>query len=249
MRYTLITGASSGIGLEFAKVFARNKHNLVLVARREELLNDLKKDLESKYKVDIIVIKEDLSDIKSAYRLKEKLKDKKVNVLVNNAGFGDKSLFAKSNIKKIEDMVTLNVTTLTLLTRLFVEDLIKLKGKILNVASVAAFQPGPFMSVYYATKAYVLNFTEALSKELEGKVKVSCLCPGPTRTEFDKVANAKFQGSIPTAREVAVYGYNCLNKGKVVAVHGFLFRILVQLNRLLPRSVIRSLSYKVNKEL
>lgn len=249
MKYTLITGASSGIGLEFAKVFANNKHNLILVARREELLKELKKDLEKKYKIKVIVIKEDLSDIKSSYRIKEKLKDKKINVLVNNAGFGDKALFEKADIKKIEDMVNLNVTTLTLLTRLFMDDLVKHKGTLLNVASVAAFQPGPMMSVYYATKAYVLSFSEGLAEELKGKVKVSCLCPGATRTEFEKVAKTNFKGNIPTAREVAIYGYYCLNKGKVVAVHGLLFRILVQLNRILPRSAIRKISYKVNKDL
>ena len=249
MKYTLITGASSGIGFEFAKIFARKKHNLVLVARRKEVLLKLKKDLEAKYKISVIVIAKDLSNLNSLLEIRKELKDVKIDVLVNNAGFGDKCLFEKADTKKIEDMINLNVTSLTILTKLFVNDLIKFKGSILNVASVAAFQPGPLMSVYFATKAYVLNFSESLSEELKGRVKVSCLCPGPTRTEFDKVANTKFSGNIPTAKEVAVYGVKCLEDGKVVAVHSIMFKILVQLNRLLPRSLIRKLGYKINKSL
>jgi uncharacterized protein len=249
MNYTLITGASSGIGLELSKIFAKNNHNLVLIARTKKVLETLKKDFEKKYNVKVIVIAEDLTDLKSSVRIKNKLKNIKINILVNNAGFGDFGVFEKTNYETNESMINLNITTLTNLTRLFLDDLIETKGKIMNVASVAAFQPGPYMSVYFATKAYVLSFSEALSEELKGKVTVSCLCPGPTRTNFDKVANAKnlFKGKLPTAKDVAVYGYNSLMKGKVVAVHSLKFKLITQLNRITPRSIIRKIAGKINK--
>lgn len=243
----LITGASSGIGKEFAKIFARENYELVLVARRKPLLLNLKKELEQKYNAKVDLIIEDLSDLNSVKRIRKKINN--LHTLVNNAGFGDSGPFAKSNYDKNESMINVNITNLTNLTKLFLPDIIANKGKILNVASVAAFQPGPFMSVYFATKSYVLHFSEGLSEELNKKgVSVTCLCPGPTRTEFDKVAGANFKGNIPSAKEVAEYGYKSLMKGKVVAVHDWKFRILVKLNRILPRSVVRKLSSKITRE-
>lgn len=240
----LITGASSGIGLELANVFARGSHDLVLVARRAERLEELKQQLEADYHITVTTIVEDLSVDGSPERVMNALKGRSVDVLVNNAGSGDFGFFHKSDVEKMNRMMHLNMVSLTILTRLVLNEMIaRGSGKILNVASVAAFMPGPTSAVYFASKAFVLSFSEALSNELEGTgVTVTVLCPGATSTEFDVVAGsdwgASYRQRIPTAHEVAVFGHHALFAGKRVAIYGWMNRLMVWMLRVLPRSVV-----------
>lgn len=243
----IITGASSGIGLELAKILAADKINLILVARSENKLIELKKELDQ-YKISTSILALDLSKPDAAqmvfdYCAKENLK---VDILINNAGFGDYGMFISSDWKKQEEMIRLNIQTLTHLTHLFLPYMVKNKyGRILNLASIASFLPGPLMSVYYATKAYVLSFSEALSTELEGSgVTVTALCPGPTESGFQKAAAMNeskiLKGrKLPTSKDVATYGYKALMDGKVVAIHGFLNSLMVSAIRFTPRSIAR----------
>ncbi len=246
MKTALITGASNGIGLELAKIFAANKNNVVLVARSTDKLKTLATDLEAKG-VKVYVLSADLSKSDSAQTIYQFCTDNKLNIdyLVNNAGFGDFGLFAQSDWSKQSQMITLNIETLTHLTHLFLPEMIKRKyGKVLNVASTAAFQPGPTMSVYYATKAYVLSFTEAISNELAGTgVTVTALCPGATESGFQSAAAMEesklVKGKkLPTSYEVALFGYKKLMIGKVVAIHGLMNTIMATSIRFTPRPLV-----------
>jgi short-subunit dehydrogenase len=249
IKTSLITGASSGIGYELAKQFAKNKINLVLVSRSENKLIELAQELSKEFGVTCHVISKDLSNYHTAKEIYEECTNKNIQIdyLVNNAGFGDYGFFHESSWLKQEEMINLNMTTLTYLTHLFLPSMIKNKhGKILNVASTAAFQPGPLMSVYYATKAYVLSFSEALSNELEDKgISVTALCPGPTESDFLNKANLGesklFKRKIPSSKYVAEYGYQAMMKGKVVAIHGFMNAIMANSVRFVPRSFVRKL--------
>lgn len=246
-RTVLITGASSGIGLEFAHIFASKGVNLVLVARRKDMLDAFKLELAKKYGVTIYNIGKDLTDLNAAQEVYDEISNKKIHIdyLINNAGFGDFGDFAKSGYDKQLQMINLNVTTLTLLTRLFLPEMIKVKyGKIMNVASTAAFQPGPTMSVYFATKAYVLSFSEAIAHELRKTgVTVTVLCPGATETGFKDAADLKqsrlFKNKkIATAKQVAEFGFKKMMKGDVVVVHGLKNRILAKSAQLAPRKLV-----------
>lgn len=257
MYYTLITGASSGIGFELASVFAKNNHNLILVARSTEKLESLKKEIEKTYSVVAQVITADLSKPDAAEQLfiEVEKRNLKVNILVNNAGFGEHGLFISSKLARNEEMINLNILTLTKLTHLFLPEMIKHKhGKILNVASTAAFQPGPLMAVYYATKAFVLSFSEALYEELKGTgVSVSALCPGPTQSNFMAVANAAdvpllSSLSIPTSKEVAEYGYKALMNNKPVAIHGLFNNIVAKSAGITPRAITRKVVMKLQSK-
>ncbi len=251
-RTVLITGATRGIGYELSKVFAEKGFNLVLVARDKDRLLDCKKEFE-KIGVKVKLIVKDLSVMDSAKEIYDELKKEKVSVnfLVNNAGFGDYGFFYENNIDTELSMIDVNITALTYLTQLFLRDMIKNKsGKILNVASVAAYLPGPKMAVYYATKAYVLSFSEALSNELKGTgVTVTALCPGPTKTEFAKRANFSnvtlFNKFAMDARSVAVIGYEGMMKGKSVVIAGFANNLQVFFIRFLPRSLLASIVRKI----
>jgi short-subunit dehydrogenase len=182
-----------------------------------------------------------------------KSKNVKINVLVNNAGFGDYGYFKDSDMKKTEEMINLNILALTKLTRLFIDDIVESKGMILNVASTAAFQPGPLMSVYYATKAYVLSFSEAIAEELkDSEVSVTALCPGPTKSGFQDAANLTnsklFDGrKIPTSKDVAEYAYNSLLSGKRVAIHGFQNKMLAHTVKFLPRKTVTKMVKKISE--
>ena len=188
----LITGASTGIGKELAKEFAKDKIDLVLVARSEDVLTKNAKELEHKYGIKAYVLAKDLSEPESAEKLNENTKEAGLHIdyLVNNAGFGDHGYFVESNLSKQQDIINLNILALTKLTHLYAQNMVaKKSGTILNIASTAAFQPGPLMSVYFATKHYVLAFSEALTEELkQHNVKVCTLCPGPTESSFFKLA-------------------------------------------------------------
>src|SRR6202142_4511791 len=225
----LITGASFGIGLEFARIFARAGYNLVLAARSADRLRQLASELEKAHSVRSLILATDLTEPgASAYVLDQTTRAAiEVDVLVNNAGFGQYGMFAENDLEECLRQIQLNVTTLTHLTRLFLPVMIALKsGRILNVASTAAFQPGPLMAVYFATKAYVLHFSEALANELHGTgVSVTCLCPGATATEFHKRANASAMNLLKfgkmDARTVAEDGYRALVARKPVIISGF----------------------------
>lgn len=243
----LITGASLGIGMELAHVFAAKKENLVLVARSVSKLNEMAKEITIKYGVKVDVIALDLSENESAKKVFAYCEQHnlKVDYLVNNAGFGDFGFFAQSNWDKQLQMINLNITTLTHLTHLFLPSMIKNKyGRIMNVASTAAFQPGPTMSVYYATKAFVLHFSEAIANELEGSgVTVTALCPGATESGFQLAAAMEesklVKGKkLPTSAEVAEYGYKAMMKCEKVAIHGFLNALMANSIRFTPRSLV-----------
>ena len=247
----LITGASGGIGLALAEVFASNQYSLILVARSEDKLQDLSQELSSKYGVQATVFSHDLTDKDAPQRLFDQAQQNNlsVDVLVNNAGYGDYGEFASSDWEKLQGMILLNVLATTHLTRLFLPAMVSRgAGKILNVSSTAAFQPGPMMAVYFATKAYVLSFSEAIAAETENAgITVSTLCPGPTQSGFigranmDKaaLANSATESKLPTAAEVAEFGYDALQKGQVVAVHGLANQLLAFSTRLAPRAIIR----------
>lgn len=243
----LITGSSGGIGYELAKVHSENGDDLVLVARSRNKLDELKKELEEKYKINVYTIGKDLSLPGSANEVYGEVKKQNIVIdyLENNAGFGDYGLFADSDWDKQEQMIMLNILSLTHLTRLFLPDMIKRgEGKILNVASTASFQPCPTMSVYCASKAYVLSFSEALNNEVsEFGITVTALCPGATHSGFQAAASMKDSGlfkgnNIPSSREVAEFGYDSMMKGKTVAIHGFKNALMANSVRFAPRSLV-----------
>lgn len=251
----LITGASSGIGYELAKIVAQKDFNLVMVARSKDKLEKLAGELQSLYQTETKVIAMDLSEQGAGSLLYEQLKKEKItiDILVNNAGFADFGFFVERDWEKELRMINLNITTLTELTKLFARDMVKRgEGKILNVASTAAFQPGPLMAVYYATKSYVLHFSEALSNELKGSgVSVMALCPGPTSSGFQKTAemeHSKLMKMLPfvSSEKVARYAYRSLMRNKIVAIPGLINKLGVFSMRLIPRKmaagVIRKMS-------
>ena len=241
----LITGASAGLGVEFARQLSKRGHRLVLAARRKERLEDLAKELGNARAVAI-----DLSKAGAAAKLLADVEaaGEQVDLLVNNAGFGLIGRFAELDAKRERQMVDLNVGVLMDLCRAAAPAMIERRsGGILNVASTAAFQPGPNMAVYFATKAFVLSFTEALHEELKPhKVKVSCLCPGPTRTEFGNVAgfggNSLFDRTAMDAPEVVTAGIEGLEKNRAVVVPGLVNRIGATSTRFAPRSVVRKIA-------
>ncbi len=243
----LITGASSGIGLELARIHAEKGGNLVLVARSTGKLEELKYELEKKHGISIYIIGKDLSQPNAATEVYSELEKQNITIdfLINNAGFGDSGLFFDSVWEKQEQMINLNIMTLTHFTRLFLKDMVERRnGKIMNIASTAAFQPGPTMSVYCATKAYVLSFSEAINNEAkEFGVTVTALCPGATTSGFQVAASLEgsslFEGKkLPSSKEVAKYGYKAMMKGKAVAIHGLMNSIMANSIRFTPRSII-----------
>lgn len=252
----LITGASSGIGLELARIFAKNKTNLVLIARSGDKLKALSDELTKSSGVKVKVIAADLSILKNCDLLIDELKNENITIdyLINNAGFGTSGFFTDTDLQKEVEMINLNITALTYLTKIYAKEM-KLRGigKIMNVSSTAAFQPGPLMAVYYATKAYVQSFSEALANELKGTgVTVTTLCPGPTASGFQSAANINnvrlVKGrKLPSSAEVALFGYNAMMKGKTVAVHGFINKIVAQSYRFLPRKLITSAVRKIQE--
>jgi uncharacterized protein len=237
----LITGASSGIGYEMAKVFAKNGCNLVLVARRVEPMEGLKSEFPN---TTFTIIQKDLSGYGSCQEVFNQVKDLQIDVLVNNAGFGDTGEFQTLSRDKQTNMIDLNVRALTELTHLFGSKMVEHKsGRILNVASVVAFMPGPKMATYFATKAFVLSLSQALSQEW-GKygVQVMTLCPGVTTSGFQDAASQSHMDmvkgkNIPTSAQVAQYGYDKLIAGKSLVVHGLLNKVFCFLPRILPRKL------------
>lgn len=257
MKTALITGASSGIGLEFAKVFASKKNNLVLVARNEEKLKALANELQTENGVSIRVLQADLSKMDEVQKVYDTCTKENIQVdyLVNNAGFGDYGFFVKSDWNKTEEMIDLNVKSLTKMCRLFLTGMVQRKtGKILNVASTAAFQPGPTMAVYYATKSFVLLFSEGIYNELKGTgVSVTCLCPGATESGFQAAANLEesklVKGKkLPTSAKVALFGYNAMMKNKMTVIHGVKNYIMANSVRFAPRKMVAAIARMMQGE-
>ncbi|HEY7841817.1 MAG TPA: SDR family NAD(P)-dependent oxidoreductase [Gammaproteobacteria bacterium] len=249
----LVTGASSGIGTEFARVLAARGCDLILVARRAAKLEELAASLKAAHSITVTVIAHDLSQAHAADMLWEKITSggHRVDILVNNAGVGLSGDFAESDPKATEAMIDLDVTVLTLLCRKALPDMLKRRhGRILNVASLTGYQGGgPGMAVYYAAKAYALSFTSGLAAELRGTgVTATALCPGPTRTEWDSVARASnlrmFRWLPPAeARSVAESGIDAMFAGRATHVPGFVNKILAFLGQLPPRRI----SVEVNR--
>lgn len=244
-KVALVTGASAGLGVEFARQLSKRGHRLVLAARRKERLEELAKELGKARAVAI-----DLSKTNAATKLMADLaaNDEEVELLVNNAGFGLIGRFATADAKRLRQMIDLNVGTLADLCRAVAPSMIERKsGGIVNVASTAAFQPGPNMAVYFATKAFVLSFTEAMHEELKPHgIHVTCLCPGPTRTEFGDVAgfggNGMFDRVAMESPDVVTAGLEGLDKNKAVVVPGLLNKISANSGRFAPRSVVRKIA-------
>jgi len=255
-RTALITGASSGIGLELAHLFARDGYRLVLVARNRGALRALGDDLQSRYHIPVRISPKDLAHPASPIELRSELQEAGIvlDVLVNNAGFGLGGAFLDTDWNTEAEMMQVNMVALTHLTKLFLPQIRAREGKVLNVASIAAFQPGPFMNVYHASKAYVLHFTEALAEELDGSgVTVTCLCPGPVRTNFQKrayIGETRMLNSplLVDVREVARIGYEGMQQGKRVVIPGWKNRLSVELLRLSPRSLVTKMVRRVRKK-
>jgi uncharacterized protein len=243
----LITGASSGIGYELTQLFARDGYNLVLVARSGQKLIELANHLKEKFLISIKIIEKDLSKSSAPDEVFNELQQENIpiHILVNNAGFGAYGPFSEVALNTELEMMQLNMVTPTHLTKLFLDEMIQRRdGKILNIASTAAFQPGPLMAVYYASKAYILSFSEALANELQGsKVSVTVLCPGPTASNFQQRADLgkskllKNQ-ALMDSKTVAELGYQGLADGKALVISGFKNQLLAFVVRFFPRQVI-----------
>lgn len=242
----LITGASTGFGRDFAIKLSEQGYDIVAVARSKEKLEELKNEIKTNVEIEVM----DLSQKENAYKLHEKYQNK-IDLLVNNAGFGECGRFDKTDLDIELNMIDLNVTTLHILTKLFYTDFVKKdKGQILNVASIAAFQPGPLMATYYASKAYVYNLTMALYEENrrnKGHVKVSVLCPGPAETGFFSRANVKFAIKPHSSDYVTEYALKKMNKNKLLIVPGLVPKLTVFSNRLVPRKLAMRVAYNITE--
>ena len=253
----LITGASSGIGYELAKLFAKDHHNLVLVARNGPRLEQVANELQRQFGIRVRTVALDLAAPTAAQSLFEELRRDgvDVNVLINNAGYGRFGEFADVPLEESLGQIQLNISALTCLTRLLLGPMLKRgSGKIMNVASTAGFQPGPLMAVYYATKAYVISFSEALANELAGKgITVTCLCPGATETAFaGRAGNDQsrlFKKLRPMdAKTVARAGYQGLLKGKTMVIPGFRNWLVAESVRFSPRTMATAVSRWVSEK-
>lgn len=246
----LITGGSAGIGLELARQCAKHGHNLVLVARHRDTLEAAAGTLEGKHGVKVTVLPMDLADPDSPQRLFDAVRSEGIHVdyLINNAGFGLGGEFADTDINTELDIIQVNMSAVVHLTKLFMQPMLKEKsGRIMIVASTAAFQPGPLMSIYFASKAFLLSFSEALAEELRNTgVTVTCLCPGATATGFAEragISNSRLftKVGVQKAEDIGVYGYAAMMRGERVAIAGMRNKIMIQAERLAPRAMLTRL--------
>ncbi len=253
-KYALITGATVGIGYELSKLFAADGYNLVLVARNKSLLEERQIEMQKNYGISVTVIPLDLSRQESAMELHEAVLSQRlvIDILVNNAGYGLSGYFSETSLETEVNMINLNVTALTRLCKLFLRDMAERGGgRIMNVASTASFFPGPGMAVYYATKAFVLSLSQALSIEAaKYGVTVTTLCPGPVRTNFQNragIENARVARFSMEVGAVARKGYRALMKGQAMVVPGVLNKLSVFSQRLLPRLFLARIIYWLHK--
>lgn len=242
----LITGASSGIGRDISRELANLGYDLVLVARNKEGLDQVKLELNQEYpKIKIECYALDLSIKENCYKLYQNVP--KVDILINNAGFGLFGKFAQTNLETEIKMINTNIMAVHILTKLYLKEMIKIdKGHILNVASIAGFMPGPLMATYYASKNYVVSLTRAINKEIKkskSNVKLSLLCPGPVDTNFNNVANVKFNIPGLTSQYVAKYAIRKMKKGKLIIVPGTLVKIARILSEITPTAIVGEISY------
>ncbi|MBS4803308.1 MAG: SDR family oxidoreductase [Clostridium sp.] len=250
----LITGATTGIGYELAKLYAKDKINLILVARNDEKLREVKEEL-SLYDIMVYTISLDLAEDNSCEKVLDFVNKNNlsVDILINNAGMGSFGYLSEIEMEKELKLIDVNIRALTEITKIFLPIMIGHgEGAIMNVASTAAFCAGPKMATYYASKAYVLNFTEALYEELrDTEIKISCLCPGPVKTSFQEKSgirkNEAAKKALMTAKEVAKVAYKDFNKGKLIIVPGFKNKIIILLNKFIPRSLSRKIILMMNK--
>jgi short-subunit dehydrogenase len=251
MKTVLITGASSGIGRETAIEFAKNNYNLILTARRKDKLETLKEELMRTYSVSVQPIEMDLGTPNSAEALFDRVAslNATVDVLINNAGFGLSGRFLDLEPRRVDEMLILNMLTLTKLTRLFASLMQDRGGTIVNIASTAAFQPIPNMASYAATKSYVLSFSQAIAYELRGsKVKIRTVCPGPTKSEFADVAGlqgASLFKNAPTSQELAQFIFATLKSGRYARIHGLGNRLLRLLSIPIPTKIVMAMTGKL----
>lgn len=243
----LITGASSGIGRDMAKVISKKADELVLVSRDIEKLKEVKKEIERDAKVEIISM--DLTNEENCKEIHNRVKN--VDILINNAGFGDCGFFSETDLDKELNMIKTNIIAYHILTKLYLKDMKeKNSGKILNVASIAGFMPGPLMATYYATKNYVVRLSEAIREELKkekSNVQISILCPGPVSTNFNKVANVKFNLREANSMKVAKYAIKNLEKGKFYIVPGIDVKFAKAGAKIFPSNFIAEITYKAQQ--
>ena len=252
---SLITGASSGIGRDMAFEFADRGYDLILVARSFDRLKEVKNEIIKKYdKCNVLIMKCDVSNVESVKNLYNDVRKEfgNIDVLVNNAGFGDCGKFYETDLEKDISMINTNILGLHVLTKLFLRDMVKVnKGYILNIASIAGFMPGPWMATYYSTKAYVVRLTRAIAKELKSvnsKVRIAAFCPGPVNTEFDKNANVTFSLKGQSSSDVAKIGVSGLFKSrKIVYFSSILIRIVACLAKIMPESFMANQAYRTQK--
>ena len=248
----VVTGAASGLGYELMLLLAKDNYNLVLIDIEKKKLKTIQFELQNKLNISVSIIPIDLSKNNSAETVFNSIKNLQIEVLINCAGFGIYGTFANNNWEAESAMLNLHVITITHLTKLVLQGMISQdSGKILNVSSLAAFQPGPMMALYYASKSYLLSFSEAIANELKDTgVSVTVLCPGPTKTCFQEVvsstsSNNKISFNMACPKAVAAYGYKAMLKGKVVAVPGLFNKFLANLPRFLTRNRTTSIVRKI----
>ena len=243
----LVTGATSGIGRDITRYLASLNYEVYAVGRNIEKLEELQNELGKNVKT----IKMDISSKENCIALYEEIKDKNIDLLVNNAGFGVFGNFTETDLEKEVNLINTNITAVHVLTKLFLKDMVKNnKGRILNVASIAGFAPGPLMAAYYSSKAYVLRLTESIYEELKkqkSNVTISVLCPGPVATNFNNVANVKFSIKALSSEYVAKYAIDKTLKGKLVIVPGMKIKILRILSKLSPDKLTMKIIYQSQK--
>lgn len=244
----LVTGASSGIGRDMARYLSKMGYDIIAVARDGNKLNDLKNELMTK--VEIIAL--DLSDSESCIELYKTLKNKNIDIVINNAGFGDFGEFTKTNLDKEINMINTNITATHILTKLFLQDMVKKdKGYILNVASIAGFMPGPLMATYYSTKSYIVRLTQSIYTELKkkkSKVSISVLCPGPVSTNFNNVAGVKFNLKSMSSQYVAKYAIDKMFKHKLIILPGTKIKLVRFLAKISPEKIVARVCYHMQKK-
>ncbi len=255
IKTALVTGGASGLGYEFALLLAKDSYNLILIDIDPIKLEKTKKKLQDKFNSEVTILVKDLSIVNIADEIFNEIKDIPIDVLINNAGFGLFGTFANTDWQRESAMLNLHIITTTHLTKLLLTGMTERgTGKILNMSSLAAFQPGPLMAIYYATKAYILSFSEAIANELKGTgVTVTVLCPGQTKTSFQEVVSQetsenKIGFNIACPKQVATYGYKAMLKGKTVVVPGKFNKFLSKLPRIMPRKTATSIVRKIQEK-
>lgn len=254
IKTALVTGAASGLGYELALLLAKDGYKLILVDIDAESLNKVKLELVNTFNLEVVTLVKDLSAESIAEEIIADINNEPIDVLINNAGFGLFGSFVSTDWERESKMLHVHILTTTHLTKLVLEGMVKRGyGKILNMSSLAAFQPGPLMAIYYASKGYMLSFSEAIANELKGTgITVTALCPGPTKTSFQKTVSTnscdnKIRFNMASAKTVAVYGYRAMHKGKTYAIPGKFNKFLAIIPRLVSRSMATSIVRRIQE--